>query len=475
MTMRDLSLSRRFLVAFAAALVCAAAAVSAQPGDAVLADAGELYRLDAGLYGELFPGASDHAAETPVLALTIDRHDGAPERLLVPGTGDARVERGAVLLHEPGAGAAFALWRSAADEGPIELRFASFDGAEFSEVAAVERAGAPAELAAPPQMRVTRDRFDLEIEEQRVTSERTVIHLLWQANEDGTRVSYYTPLLLVEGLYVGWNDSIPLTGGFFGAPEERAEESAEPAPSLTPQLAAALSLAEAEDAHSIVVAFANPASDRLGAIEIAVLPLELAVLGDEVRAAILGSGVYYDPGDPEPFSDIIRAEIIIIGGRHRLNQAVTGYVADRVGDWILAAEGFSAGDHEALGEAARDYTIDVTGTLYARTLTDPTDGSDVIEIDLGGLFDSGPQPAQILDVRVRADRPAPPAAAGPTALYPSADGRDLLVVWDEPAEDGGVLRYVESRGGAWTEPRALPYGDALSRGEAHRLLRERIR
>lgn len=465
-------------------LACWAAlpyAIEAEVSAAALGHAGQLQRAVAGHAEDLFPPGAGLQAAAPVLALEIHRPGEDVERLLVPGTEDARVEMEPAVFQDAKHDALVLLWLSWAEGEGYHQHFATLDSDGWSEVVTLGVQGTPSRLAAPPRIAESHDQLDLELGEgEELSAERRVIHLLWQRGGEAP-ATLYSPVTFIEGKYVGWHKVYALSDMFFGdsASEGSGTEPGEVV-ALTDTLARTSDLRVAGDGRSVIVTLANPSHHRLGTVEISPLPLELGALGEQVRQHLLSMVDLFNPGDPSALTDEMRAAIIIMGQRYNLHEAYGSYVANQVADWIDAdAELYGWGGLQQLGDDAKALTIEVSSEVYASSRVDPADpSSEIVEINVAGLFENPeqPDPAQVLDVRVRADRPAPAIGEGPTAVFTSRSGADLLVAWEDT--EAGVIRWVESRhrvdDGAWSEPFSLSLGDDLSVEQAHRLLAARI-
>jgi hypothetical protein len=432
-----------------------------------LGDAGELYTVRAGVWGELFPGDGSHAAATPVLVLEIAPGDGETDRLLVPGTEDARVESDPQLLYEQRSGSAILLWHSDSPEDGLRVEFATYGETGWS---AVQPAVAGVERA--PLSAVTRDSLSLELAEGAVVStERSVVHLLYRSSGS----TWYTPLVFVEGAHVGWLESLDLGAAYF------AEPPAGEGP-LAPALEQALSLQVADDEGAVVAAFADPASARLGALEIRLRPLAIELLGDLVRERIYALAELYDPDDVSNFAGEIRAEIIATGHHLRIHPGIAEFTGEQIEGWIETMAGdYGYGGFEDLGNDARELAIYLAGTVSGTLVEDPSNpGEEILEIELGEFLErlEGLSPlAEMLDVTVRSDRPAPAVGDGVAAIFPSRDGADLLVGWK--AAGSTRIHYVESRaerdGGEWSAERTLTIGEGIDLLQAIELLQQKIR
>ncbi len=459
------------------ALPVLALPVLAQPAQAelttsALGNAGELHRVRAGAAGDLLPGDGSVSSETPVLVLEIAPAGSEIARLLVPGTEDERVESQARLLYEPRAGSTILIWQSAGPDG-LRLDFATRGEAGWSEVHSLAgEDGTAVGLTEEPLVAVTRDAFDLTLEDgTALEATRSVIHLLYRPATGSVR---YAPLIFVAGAWVGWTESRDLGDAYFQGGEE------DPGFELTADLERALSLQVAKGDRSVIAAFANPASGRLGAVEIGLRPLALELLGDRVREEIYAQAELYDPDDISTFADKIRAELIVIGYRLDLHPGIVELTAGQVGDWIEdAAPDYGLDGFPELGDDARALAIYLAGSVSATVVDDPATGEEILELDFGELLDrlDGSPLAEILDIEVRSDRPAPEVGDGVAAIFPSASGRDLLVGWK--ADDDPTIHYVESRGdredGRWSAPRTLAISEEIDLLQAVELLQRKIR
>ncbi len=449
-------------------------AAGAEASKMVLGQAGQLHRVLTGTYGELFAGEGAGAG-APVLAVESVLPGGETVRHLVPGTGDARTEDRAFLYQDSTHDSFVLLWQSWGEDDLSHLHFAVFDGAEWSEVFVLEQDGVPVSLAGRPLIAETHDAFALDLGDgESITAERRIIHLLWHGTGEAP-LARYAPLTFVEGRYVGWHALFELTESFLLAPE--AEDGA---PSeLTATLARTLSLRVANGERSVLATFANPESHRIGTLEISPLPLEIGMLGEQVRDQVLALADLYDPEDMGSFADAIRAAIIIMGSSYDMHEAYGEYVADQVADWVFESGGsYGPAEFESLGADARDKTIEVSSEVHASTQVDPADpDSEIVRINIAGMFDDEePDPAQIIDLRVRSDRPAPASSEGPAAVYSSRSGASLLAAWLD--EETGQVYWVESRpgrdGGAWSEPFSLSLAAGLTIADAQRVLAAKI-
>ena len=114
---------------------------AAEASRMALGQAGQLHRVLTGIYGDLFADGEDADAAVPVLAIEIDWPGEQTARLLVPGTEDARTEARPLLFQDSTYDTFVLLWLSRGEEEDTHLRFATFDGSEWSQVYALEQDG----------------------------------------------------------------------------------------------------------------------------------------------------------------------------------------------------------------------------------------------------------------------------------------------------------------------------------------------
>ncbi len=447
----------------------------------VITTNGELLEAKAGSYGDLFPGGTQLAATTPVLALDIRPQEGPGGRLLIPGTGDARVEEGAIAIFEPAAEAAdetlLLLWQSLSSDGSLrQIRGVGVRrgnaGLEWSEVFTVRDAtGQALELTAAPQLAITRQELSQEVATQAFDVRHTLVHLLWEGEAGAVM---YSAVVWVEGVYVGFNPVFDLSAEYLVAADGASGTAP---PNLPPSLLQAPHLEVAEGGTSLRLTFGNATSGRVGNLLIDAVPLAHGVLGDLVRDEVFEHADSFDPGELNGFVDKFRAGVVIIGRNFNYHPAVVEYVSSRVGNWILDnGETYGYEEFVGLGEDARDLTIGLTQSVYASTVEDPAaPGSNLVELDLSGLFGgtTADQPGQLLSFQVTADLAMPEIGDGEVSMLASNDGQRILISW--LAADGSRLHYLESHlDGSWSEAKSIALHGDLTPSQAERLLRAKL-
>lgn len=435
---------------------------AAQTVETTLGNGGEIYTIRNGTVEELFPSAANLDPANEVLALDIAWPDGTNQRRVVPSSVSPEPEAMIALVYEKAAGVAVLLWQAQSATGGPTVKLASFDGADWSDVFVID--GVQPGLATAPTVVVTRDTYEIEIStEERYVTNRSILHLFWKEGNAAEINLLYTPLVLVEGHFLGWNPTLSLT-------TITADDSTPPPAALPAALASLLHAATSNDGKKVAITFANTVEGTIESLEIGILPLEMAYLSEEIRDAILAQAGAFGDADLVSVSAHARNIIINIGHRFSLHPAVIDYVANEVTEEIVAT-GPNYTTVEPFADAIRDYSIDLVSTL----LTTTAGSGAILEIDVGGLLEptaSNGQPAQILDLRSVASHPAPAIGVGPAAIFTSPTGRDVLIAWDDA--DGTQVFYLETTSEGWSETRGLAITETRSRDDIHALFAQRV-
>lgn len=470
------SIGRIFACALGLGLGLAAFA-SAQR-DAVLGSGGNLYLIKAGTYGSLFP--QGHAAEpdSDVLALDVVRPGGsAPERLLVPGTEGADVERLPSLLFEESSGTVFLVWERRINFIHPILMLSGFTGGG-SWLDPIEILGNPFAPKNSPQLAITHDTYqttEAAADAEPVTHHRTVLHLLWgEESNSGAMDTFYTPIFLENGTFIGRSPVYRLND--FDSAQAPSSSF-----DLAPGLLNALKIQNGRDDRTVVAAFTSPETRRVVTVEIDVLPAQLQQLADGARAHIIDIGLKLYPSKLQVIADKARAHIIDIGVAY--HPAVVQSLAAQVYDYILAS-GPGSGDLQSLAEGARAHIIDIGAKLSGRGLKNVNgaatadDDGVTVEITPTPLTslaeDPGALASHLLQIRVASSRPAPRVGAGDVSLFVSPGGQDVLLAWVE----GDRVLYRETVGAtdpSWRDALEIRLSDNLPLQRAVEILDQRIR
>lgn len=477
MKMRNLSLAVGLC-----ALVLAAGAVppaNAEVGEAALGAEGEVYIARAGTYGELFPGATAGTSpSTPVLALDILHPDGASQRLLVPSSNGPEIERSPAVLYEEDSETVYLVWESQEQIHPL-IRLASYDGRSWSPAVRITGGNSLAAKTSP-SIAVTRDAYQETVEGEQVTRHRTIVHLLWSEERASVYETFYSPVILEDGVYLGWNPIFNLN-----------ELSGSPAPLASPAPAAELVrapvLQRGSDGRTVVAAFASATTRRVTTLEVDVLPRELVRLADATRSTIIDVGRRPTSAPITPnlraLAEGARNSIFATGGAS-FHDEILRALADQAQGQILAGEGQEI---VSIGEATRSTIIDVGAKFSRRGLrgglrpgpnaltagnADSAVGFDVIEqiFPEGPHADGGLGEAHVLHFQVMTSRPAPRTGSNGVRVFVSESGDNALVSWKEP----GKLVYRDTTENGWAEPRELRLSNHLTLERAYEILQLRV-
>lgn len=448
--------------------------VSAAPlSPRVLGNTGEVYSIEAGLYGDLLPGQDGAEADRPIMVLDLTRPGQDTERLLLPATLGWEVESATGLVYSRQTGLLNVVWESRT-EHTVSLFLARFDDGEWSQ--AEEIYFSPDGVA--PTVALTHDALHLELEGGvRLNAERHILHLAWLDESGGELRASYLPVLLLDGELVDARETLSLP-----------QLNANPGQAVESYLPEFLQMTvRDEDLDSLTLTFGSSASGRITSYLIDVTPMEFVHFGDLVYEMVMGSD--FDPQELASFADGMGIEIISGGvrgrghGRSRLTSSVLGFVASEVSDRILATgASYGADDVDLLAADLRRFVIELTHSLVAPAVATPGRSksgghSQVLEIEVPGLAGDDPMPApvHVLDLRLAAERPVPESEGNELAVYTSDDGLDFLAAW---LDETGKVWYTESRleDEAWSQPRILDaFGGHLSLEQIRDLLRQRIR
>lgn len=457
-----MSMNRRVTVWALGLGLLAASAVFGASREVALGSDGEVYAVRTGAYGELFPNGKDFDRANPVVALEINKPGAAVQRILVPGTGGEEAESVPTLLFEDSSQTVFLLWESELNFHPI-LQLAGFDGSGWSRP--IEVIGNPFASKTSPQFAVTRDSYEEPGPDNSVVSRhRTILHLVWQEeNAGGSFSTFYSPILIGDQGYFGWNPVYNL--------DEYLQDRVTPsAGGAQPALARAPIVETGRDERTVVIAYASTAIGRLAAIEVDVLPEHVTQLADKARSHIIDLGRKYYPSDLAGLADKARSHIIDLG--HAFRPEVVQAMADQVKALILAG---SAPGLEALAEKARSHIIDLGAQLSGRGLRG-VNGADatakLLEVDPDpsapeSAAASGPY---LFQFRVVSNLAVPRVGPGAVRLFVSQSGENLTVSW---AQADRVV-YRNSRNNGWTDARELRFSDSLNLSKAYEILEQRL-
>lgn len=452
------------VLATLACLAPAAPALGAEGGSATVGAGGELFQVRAGSYGDLFPDQGLAAAGNTALALEIVRPDRPAELLLVPDTEGEDVEDSASVLFEDDSETLFVLWQTRVNTIHSQLNLIGYQNGAWTE--SIEISGNPFGWKSSPQLAVTRDSFESEAEDGTPrTWTRTVLHLVWwEKGSPGPQV-LYTPVVLIDGEYTGWNPVYRL--------EDLALSEGTPLAAPHPVLGQAPRIEAGMNGQSVVIGFVPAAGGELVTVALELLPGEISSLAEKIRHQIIDVGRQVrDAEGPSGLGRKIRHQIIDVGARLKLHPGVSSYIAEQVYDRIVA----QAPDRPmvAIAGEIRHQIIDVGAHVTDRGFDRLSAASvyQVVELPEGDRTDEAgvTAPPDLIRVIRASSRPVPRTdAATPHTLYLSDDGKGVVVSWS----DGETLHYQESTASGWSDVRTLRLGSDLDLARAQALLERR--
>lgn len=471
-----MKLSRRSAgAALAAVLFVVPAGLHASA--AVLGDDGAVVRVTAGTYGDLFPEGAAAPSDASVLAVDVITPGEPRTRRLVPGTEGVATDLSPTLVFEPSSGTTYLIWESrSSDPAGSSLQLAGLHGDEW--LGPVELSVDAAPLTGAPTVLITRDDFPKPtVTEGQVVLSRTVLHVVWsELAPGGEAMVQYTPVVIEDGAYIGWNPVYRLDEI---DPNEAAAEAL-PSSGLT----RSPTLSAGTDVHTAIIAFVNATTGRLLTVQARVLPGELGLLADRIPAAVAAAG-YSDGEDRlEAIRGVLRSQIIEIGGR--FNPGVIDHFADAA---VAAAEVLHEAKPKrpiaALGDDLRSQIIEIGATVLGDVGRPAmAKASRVLEIQGdGGLVGEAAIPVpNLVHLRLVRDLPVPSGGDGPPKIYASEDGTRLLVSWEgaagivftESLADVPTVAGEEAAVAPWSEPLVLDPGASTDAGEIDSMLRARV-
>jgi hypothetical protein len=442
----------------------AASAALAAGREAALGTDGEVYAVRTGAYKELFPGGKDFDRDNKVVALDVTKPGDSPQRILVPGTGGPEVENSPSVLFEDDSQTVFLLWESEMNIHP-SLKLAAFDGTSWSKP--IEVMGNPFALKSSPQFTITRDAYEVSGADQlSLTRHRTILHLVWQEeNAAGAVETFYSPILILDGAYIGWNPIYNLDEYL----QDRVTAATDA--QVQPSLARAPLIQSGRDERTIVIGYASAALGKLVTVEIDVLPEQLVQLAEAARMHIVDLGQQLFPSDLPNLAEKARMHIVDLG--HAFRPEVVSSIADQVKALILAGNVDSL---QALAEKARMHIVDLGAQLSGRGLRG-NNGADATAKIV--QFADEPNPSDPLDTsrfyllqfRIVSNLTAPRVGSGTVRLFVSPTGEDMIASW--ALTDRVVYRI--NRDGGWSDPKELRFSDNLSLAKAYDILDQRVR
>ncbi|HEX4953220.1 MAG TPA: hypothetical protein VF017_07480 [Thermoanaerobaculia bacterium] len=456
---------RSSLVAILLALAGLAPAALADQRQVALGAEGELFRVEAGPLRQLFPGAAED--DRTALALSIARPGQPVQRLLVPDTEGEESESSPALFYEESSEALYLIWESRINFIHSQVRLISYTAGYWSR--AIDLTGTFFSFKASPSLAVTRDTFStLDDDGNPVQHRRTIYHALWwEESGSGERV-VYSPVVLVDGVYIGWNPLLVLNDLGLGVPGDSLPSTVE--------LARAPTVQPGKDGSSVVVAMIDSRTSQLVELDVSPIAGELAAVSHAVAQDLSVQGQTGGPVGTAALGERVRVQLVDFGLRFRMHPgllAVLGGVAQtELNDPANAS--LSAPE---LAEKVRVQLVDFGWKMDFQGLGQARDllGSWLFEFPCANpasVTKDGPaSPLHSISVRLASVHPTPSTEPAPTTVHPSRSGAAAIVAW----QVGSELRYRESMTDGWSEVRSLVLDTNLDLAAAHSILEQKVR
>lgn len=263
---------------------------------------GDLFTLRTGAFGDYFPGSTDFPAENPVLVLEQQNSAGAIQRSVVPTTDDTAPEEAPLLAFDDESGSLMLVWSARQANGKVAIRYGAWDGA-WSAIGTILKGGSPALFDSVPTVAISRDAFPVRASELKIiVVRRTLFNLAWR-DAEGVQLS---PIVFVEGMPIGWNEIINLST-VLATNAVRLPVPAEGAIFQT------LGVRSESARRSVVVTFGDPATGKLVEIEHRYRPMDINMVGPDVRNRIFRIADLYKPETIQAIDSVGDRPIVHLG------------------------------------------------------------------------------------------------------------------------------------------------------------------
>jgi len=445
-------------------LVTGSAAAESRTG--TLGSGGEVYLAQVVPSSQVF-AQPEAAADPLVLALKILRPAQEPEWIRVPESEGVNPNASFFILHEELSDTVFVVWEGRIGSHPI-IQLASYHDGVWSETRLVSEN--IWSLKGFPQLAITRETFELPDEEGVAqTVQRTLLHVVWwEETAEGDR-TLYRPLILENGELQALGQAYvlnELAGEALAVDAEAPEEALLRHPSVQVD----------GDGKTVLVTFADPATRRILVLDIGPLPAGLGLLGNDVFDFVSG----LEPAAPEgpDISSIagrVRAHIVIVGHRYRLNPGAVQRMADEVHSTV--SESLTEDpdmELRTLAGVVRAHIVIVGARMSGETLDRirPSSATSVVEVTSQEeqTPTSGSEVPALVRLTVTAELAVPSVGSGATHLFASPEGTELILAWE--TETG--VQYRKAAGGVWSPVREMPTSQELDLSRALQLLEQSV-
>ncbi len=449
--------------------------VAADESVPVLGQRGDVYKVAAGTYGELFAEGAEAPADTEVLRVEVRRGLGEVERHLVPGSEDNAADRTPSLSFDAATGKLYVVWSSSDESILTRINLASFDGSQWGET--IEVSGHIFSEKSSPRVAVTHDRFELASAEEGESSTRTILHVVWSEGTAAGDRTMYAPVVLVDGELASPWRRVHRLNDYVAEVATEAPRGLE----LAPPLARAPTVDVASESNSVIIGFVDRTSGTLVQMEAAAPAVELAEIGASLADYLDSSRLCQRirRGEPDVVGRVAqgaRVHIVVVG--RRIRGTVRSSLAQSVGDVLVdrADELCSEGGLGHVASAARVHIVVVgarfqDGELLEQTATVSADAR--VLLAAAQPMDDGGYLQHLARLQIKSVRPAPVIGDGRPRIFVSPEGSGAVVAWEGESSVSWVETDQET--GHWSKTFSLHVGETLSRSEAWSALRARAR
>ena len=440
-------------------LPTSATAATALERNAALGTSGEIYEAKAGVYGALFPQGQDAPASNPVLALEVTKPAGQTERLLVPGTEGQDHDRSPALVVEHSSNTLFLLWEHRLNTIHSVLKLVSFDGTKWGTP--IQISSNPFSAKVAPQLTVTRDSFQAsDANGNLVTRYRTVLQLVWEEeNYQGSFDVFYSPVILEDGTYLGWNPVYNLSAASALETTQRAEVSEPPAALVNSPV-----IQGGRDSRTAIIAFVSATTRRLVTTEVDLLPEELGIFAEKLRVNIIDMGARQN--DRRALARDVKEALL--AEESAFEPEVLNYLATQAYELIA-----NSGDEpiDSLAPKLRVNIIDMGARLSGRGLRSGGGSAKSEEIPRSAGGEGINYASHWIQLRTNQGWPAPSVGEGQIRLFVANSGNVALVSWKKA--DRVFYRLTEADG--WTDQKEIRLTETVTLDKAYELLESKVR
>jgi len=293
---------------------------------------------------------------------------------------------------------------------------------------------------------LTADEYATSVDGTETRIPRRVLHLVWSENVAGSLRSYYSPVVFVNGRYLGWNPVVAL--------DDLAANEAPLTIEVPVALRAAPSLV-ATATGKVSASFVHSQSNRLVTVDVLALPGELGELAEMARGHIVETAAILGGDERTQLATMARGHIVETAGY--FHPVAATYIGDRVFELLISAE--ASIDAPTLADMARGHIVETGREILATGLANRCAGEEVL-LEIPPLDPAAAGPgadfSQFLVMRKVASWEIPDdlvtAVTADARILVSVDGSRAIVAWSGE----GHLFYRETEAtGSWSPVRDL--------------------